>query len=198
MAACQTHLLLVPIMSRLVITAYPIKPPACVEYDPRVVEVAHEIMQMISAALPPVTVEHIGSTSVPGCAGKGIIDLMVLYPDGQLEAVKEGLRCLGFQMQTVGHLMPESRPMRVGAVRYQGCTYPLHVHVIAADSPEVKKLRAFRDRLRASPQAVESYVEQKRAILAAGVTDSLEYTTMKSSFIRKALASRASPSASRR
>src|SRR5229473_1531214 len=73
----------VPIMSRLVITAYPIKPPACVEYDPRVVEVAHEIMQMISAALPPVTVEHIGSTSVPGCAGKGIIDLMVLYPDGQ-------------------------------------------------------------------------------------------------------------------
>jgi GrpB-like predicted nucleotidyltransferase (UPF0157 family) len=62
----------------------------------------------------------------------------------------------------------------------------------------VKKVRAFRDRLRASRQAVESYVEQKRAILAAGVTDSREYTTMKSSFIRKALASRASPSASRR
>jgi GrpB-like predicted nucleotidyltransferase (UPF0157 family) len=180
------------------ITAYPIKPPTCVEYDPRVVEVAHEVMQMISAALPGVTVEHIGSTSVPGCAGKGIIDLMVLYPDGQLEAVKESLRCLGFQMQTVGHLMPESRPMRVGAVRYQGRTYPLHVHVIAAHSPEVKTLRAFRDRLRASRQAVESYVQQKRAILAAGVTDSREYTTMKSSFIRKALASRASPAASRR
>jgi GrpB-like predicted nucleotidyltransferase (UPF0157 family) len=186
------------IMSRLAITTYPIQPPACVEYDPRVVKVAHEVVRMISAALPRVTVEHIGSTSVPGCAGKGIIDLMVLYPDGQLEEVKEALRGLGLQPQTVGHLMPESRPMRVGAARYQGRTYRLHVHVIAAHSPEVETLRAFRDRLRTSRQAVESYVEQKRAILAAGVTDSRAYTTMKSAFIQKALASRASPTASRR
>ena len=196
--ACQGKRLLVPIMLRLAIRAYPIKSPACVEYDPRVVEVAHEIMQMISAALPRVTVEHIGSTSVPGCAGKGIIDLMVLYPDGQLEEVKEGLRGLGLQRQTVGHLMPESRPMKVGAVRYQGRTYRLHVHVIAAHSPEVNALRRFRDRLRANRHAVERYVEQKRAILAAGVTDSRAYTSMKSSFIQKALASRASSSASRR
>jgi GrpB-like predicted nucleotidyltransferase (UPF0157 family) len=184
-------------MSKLTITTYPIQPPTCVEYDPRVVAVAHEIIQMISAALPRVRVEHIGSTSVPGCAGKGIIDLMALYPEGQLEAVKEALQRLGFQRQTAGHLMPEGRPMRVGAVRYKGRTYRLHVHVIATHSPEVKKLRAFRDRLRASRQAVESYVEEKRAILAAGVTDSRAYTTMKSSFIRKALASRASPAASR-
>src|SRR5436189_5542749 len=123
MAGCPLHRRLVPIMSRLVFTAYPIKPPACVEYDARVVGVAHEVMQMISAVLPRVTVEHIGSTSVPGCAGKGILDLMVLYPAGELEEVKEALRRLGFQPQTVGHLMPESRPMRLGAVRYQRRTY---------------------------------------------------------------------------
>src|SRR5436309_13826855 len=105
MAACQAHLLLVPIMSRLVITAYPIKPPACVEYDPRVVEVAHEIMQMISAALPPVTVAHIGSISVPGCAGKGLIDVMVLYADGQLEAVMDGPQPLTLPMQSVCPIM---------------------------------------------------------------------------------------------
>jgi GrpB-like predicted nucleotidyltransferase (UPF0157 family) len=185
-------------MSRLVITDYPIEPPACVEYDPRVAEVAHEIMQLISCALPRVTVEHIGSTSVPGCAGKGIIDLMVLYPDAQLEEVKEALRRLGFQPQSVGHIMPESRPMRVGAVRYRGRTYRLHIHAIAANSPEVEALRRFRDRLRANRRVLESYVEQKRAILAAGVTDSREYTSMKSSFIQKALASRSSSPTSRR
>jgi GrpB-like predicted nucleotidyltransferase (UPF0157 family) len=185
-------------MSRVAITAYPIEPPACVAYDPRVVEVAHVVTKMITAAIPGVTVEHIGSTSVPGCAGKGIIDLMVLYPDGELEAVKKGLRRLGFQRQTVGHLMPESRPMKVGAVRYRGRTYRLHVHVIAAHSPEVEALRAFRDRLRTSRQAVEKYVEEKQAILAAGVTDSRAYSTMKSSFIRKALALGAAPPAPRR
>jgi GrpB-like predicted nucleotidyltransferase (UPF0157 family) len=185
-------------MSSFIITAYPIEPPACVEYDPRGVEVAREVMQMISAALPRVTTEHIGSTAVPGCAGKGIIDLMVLYPNGQLEEVKEALRWLGFQRQTAGHLMPESRPMKVGAVRYKGRTYRLHVHVIAAASPEVKALRRFRDRLRASRDAVERYVAQKRAILAAGITDSHEYTAMKSAFIQKALSSRAASTAPRR
>jgi GrpB-like predicted nucleotidyltransferase (UPF0157 family) len=184
-------------MSRLAITAYPIQPPACEEYDPRVVDVARDIMGMISAALPGVTVEHIGSTSVPGCAGKGIIDLMVLYPDSQLESAKEGLQRLGLQRQTVGHIMPESRPMRVGAVRFRGRTYRLHVHVIAARSPEAQQLRAFRDRLRASRQTVERYVERKRAILAAGVADSRAYTTMKAAFIRKALAPRAAPAVSR-
>src|SRR4051812_16715139 len=166
-------------MSKLVITDHPIEPPACVEYDPRVTEVVREITEMISTALPRVAVEHIGSTSVPGCAGKGIIDLMVLYPDGLVEEAKETLRRLGFQRQTVGHPMPESRPMKVGAVRYQGRLYRLHVHVIADHSPEVTALRRFRDRLRASRQAVERYVAQKRAILAEGVTDCQAYTAMK-------------------
>jgi GrpB-like predicted nucleotidyltransferase (UPF0157 family) len=185
-------------MIDLTIEAYPTKPPACVDYDPRGMEVAQEVMRMISGAHSGVTVEHIGSTSVPGCAGKGIIDLMVLYPDGQLEEVKGALRRLGFQRQTAGHIMPESRPMRVGAARYQRRLYRLHVHVIAAGASEVTVLRRFRDRLRASRQAVERYVAQKRAILAAGVTDSQAYTAMKSAFIQKALAARATSSASRR
>ena len=88
--------------------------------------------------------------------------------------------------------------MKVGAVQYQGHTYRLHVHVIAAHSPEVTALRRFRDRLRANRRAVESYVAQKRAILAAGVTDCRAYTSMKSSFIQQALAPRAASSASRR
>ena len=60
------------------------------------------------------------------------------------QSLKEALRRLGFQRQTVGHLMPESRPMRVGAVRYKGRTYRLHVHVIAAHSPEVEALSGSR------------------------------------------------------
>jgi GrpB-like predicted nucleotidyltransferase (UPF0157 family) len=175
-------------MTSLIITTYPLQPPGCVPYDPRTVEVAHRIMHIITTAVSQATVEHIGSTSVPGCAGKGIIDLMALYPGGELEEVKEALRVLGFQPQTVGYLFPESRPMRVGAVKYKGRTYRLHVHVIAADSPEVAALRSFRDRLRASRQEVENYVNQKRAILAVGVTDCRDYTQMKSSFIREALA----------
>src|SRR5262249_39077942 len=135
------------VMSKPIIGLYPFHPPACTEYDSRAPEVARQIAQWITAYLPTVMVEHIGSTAVPGCAGKGVVDLMVIYPDGQLETVKEALAALGFQRQTVGVLFPETRPMRVGTVQHEGSTFRLHVHVLAATSPEVVQLRAFRDRL---------------------------------------------------
>src|ERR1041384_8410236 len=91
-------------------------PAACRDYDPRSAEVAEQISRMILAQLPSLTVEHIGSTAIPGCAGKGIIDLMILYPDGQLEAAKATLDALGFQRQTSRDPFPGDRPMRVGGV----------------------------------------------------------------------------------
>ena len=50
-------------------------------YDPQVVEVAHRLAAAIWRAEPRLKVEHVGSTSVPGCGGKGILDLAVLYPE---------------------------------------------------------------------------------------------------------------------
>jgi GrpB-like predicted nucleotidyltransferase (UPF0157 family) len=158
-----------------------------VEYDPRAAEVAERVARLVTARLPEVAVEHVGSTAVPGCAGKGVVDLMLLYPEGRLEAVKETLGALGFQRQTTGHLHPETRPMRVGTLQHRGASFRLHVHVIACDSAEVRHLRAFRDWLRADPQRVAAYVARKREILGAGVTDPACYTGMKAAFIREVL-----------
>jgi GrpB-like predicted nucleotidyltransferase (UPF0157 family) len=174
-------------MGKAVIGPYECHPPACCDYDPRGTRVARRVARLISGRLPAVVVEHIGSTAVPGCAGKGIIDLMVLYPEGQLEAVKELLASLGFQRQKVGHLFPESRPMRVGALEHEGHTFRLHVHVVAVGSSEVAQVLAFRDRLRTDPKFRAAYVERKRQILATGVTDPAAYTGMKSVFVSQAL-----------
>jgi GrpB-like predicted nucleotidyltransferase (UPF0157 family) len=114
---------------------------------------------------------------------------MALYPDGQLEAVKDALAALGFQRQTVGHLLPEDRPMRVGALEHEGALFRIHVHVIAGSSPEVAQLRAFRDRLRADPELRAAYVSRKRAIVGTGVGDPADYTRLKSPFIQEVLAS---------
>lgn len=176
-------------MARRRIGTYPLCPPACREADPGAVEVAKRVARMIEAILPSVHVEHVGSTAVPGCAGKGIVDLVTIYEPGELEAVKAALDALGFQRQTVGHLHPESRPMRVGALVHRGRRFAIHVHVIAADSAEVARLRDFRDRLRADPELLAAYVRCKREILAGGVTDPAAYTGMKSTFVEQALAS---------
>jgi GrpB-like predicted nucleotidyltransferase (UPF0157 family)/mannose-6-phosphate isomerase-like protein (cupin superfamily) len=128
-------------------------------------------------------VEHIGSTAVPDCAGKGIVDLMLLYPDGGLESARDTLDRLSFQRQTTRDPFPEDRPMRTGCIVHDGTTFYLHVHVIAASSPEAATLRSFRDRLRSEPGLVVAYVAMKRAIIAEGCTDSVDYSIRKGEFI---------------
>jgi len=50
------------------------------------------------------------------------------------------------------------------------------------DAAEVARLRAFRDRLRADPEFRRAYEACKRAVLAAGVTDSVAYSEAKGAF----------------
>lgn len=171
------------------ILPYTARPAVCREYDPRAAVVAGQIAALVAAHLPHIAAEHVGSTSVPGCAGKGIVDLMIPVGGGELDAMKGLLDRLGFQRQTNRDPFPEDRPMRVGAVVHEGETFLLHVHVISATSPEVAEMRLFRDRLRADPELVAAYVARKRQIIAGGVTDSLEYCYAKGEFVQGVLGS---------
>ena len=153
-------------------------------YDPLAPQAARVVVLAVTACDPRLSVEHIGSTAVPGCAGKGIIDLMVLYPAGLLEAAKETLDRMGFQHQTTRDPFPEDRPMRVGSMEYEGQQFRLHAHVLCVTSAEVEELRAFRDRLRAEPALRAAYEALKRTILAEGIVDSVDYAEAKSDFVR--------------
>ncbi len=173
-----------------IIDAYVRQPADCRPYDPRVADVARRVAEAVREHLPEVTVEHVGSTSVPGCAGKGVVDLMIPVTPAQLEPVKALLDALGFQRQVppAGHEpWPESRPMRQGSLEHMGERFNLHVHVIPAESPEVETQRRFRDRLRADPVLREAYVACKRDIVAAGVTNTGDYSEAKGPFIQGVL-----------
>jgi GrpB-like predicted nucleotidyltransferase (UPF0157 family) len=150
--------------------------------------VAANLIRDIEAENPEVRVEHIGSTSVSGCGGKGIIDLMLVYPTGGLETARDALDRSGFQHQISRDPFPEERPMRVAAVHYDGDEFRTHVHVIAADSPEVAEFRIFRDALHHNPDLIAAYTQRKREILAAGITDAFDYTKTKGSFCEDVLA----------
>ena len=100
-------------------------PAACLPYDPRAQEVARKVAGVINHHLPDVTVEHVGSTTVAGCVGMGVIDLLMPYRKGGLESVKETLKELGFQRQGTRNPFPEDRPVRVGSMRHDGDTFRL-------------------------------------------------------------------------
>jgi GrpB-like predicted nucleotidyltransferase (UPF0157 family) len=159
----------------------------CQDYDPRAAEVARRLAEAVSTHLSDIVVEHIGSTAVPGCSGKGIVDLMVLYPDRQLEAVKALLDALGFERQTSRDPFPEERPMRVGSLKHDGNLFYLHAHIISASSLEAGEMRTFRDLLRTDADLRAAYVARKRQIIESGITDSVDYSIAKGEFVRETL-----------
>lgn len=158
--------------------------------DPRFPEVARRVAAIIEGRMPDARVEHIGSTAVPGCAGKGIVDFQMLYPPGRLAAARDTLDGLGFQRQTGLDPFQEDRPLRVGTIEHDGTVYRLHVHVVAGDDAEAEELRYFRDRLRSDPTLLAEYVASKQAALASGVPDNIAYGQAKQPVIRRALADR--------
>jgi nicotinamidase-related amidase len=67
------------------------RPASFCEHDPRALAAAARISGF----------EHAGSTSVPGCPGKGILDGIVAYEHGTLDAAVARLRAFGFQSSRV-------------------------------------------------------------------------------------------------
>jgi GrpB-like predicted nucleotidyltransferase (UPF0157 family) len=163
---------------------HPSPHPALRPWNPRAPEAAARVVALIGERLPDTAVEHVGSSSVPGCAGKGYLDLVIPYRDDtHLAAINDTLFALGFGRQRNRDPFPETRPMRTGAIDHEGETFLLHVHVVSESGPETAELLDFRDRLRTDPSLVESYVNAKRAILNAGVLDGVDFAERKGKFI---------------
>ena len=156
-------------------------------WDTRGPAAANSVIRLLQTALPGIEIEHVGSTAVPGCAGKGILDLILLIPDGRLSDVCAIIDGMGFQHQSGGKMHPDSRPMREGSFTFDGSVFLLHVHLIPESSAEIDRLRKFRDRLAANPELVALYVEQKRRLVDAQISDRSTYTLGKKAFIESVL-----------
>ncbi|MCA9300570.1 MAG: GrpB family protein [Phycisphaerales bacterium] len=111
---------------------------------------------------PPVSIEHIGSTSVPGLCAKPIIDLLLEVGDvASLDA--EPLERLGYErMGEFG--IPGRRYFRKGAL-----VRTHHLHAFATGDPGLLRHRAFRDYLRAHPDVARAYGDLKRSLASRNV-----------------------------
>jgi GrpB-like predicted nucleotidyltransferase (UPF0157 family) len=96
---------------------------------------------------------------------------------------------MGFQHQSGGKKHPDERPMREGSFTFDGSVFRLHGHLIPEGSAEIDRLRKFRDRLTAHPELVALYIEQKRRLIDAQISDRSTYTLGKKAFIESVLKS---------
>lgn len=128
------------------------------------------------------TIEHVGSTSVPGLAAKPVIDLDVIAPsrDAVMLAIR-ALASLGYRH--VGDLdIPGREALREPAGD------PRHnLYVCARDAVPLVEHLTFRDYLRGNPAKAAEYAALKKR-LAPQFDDVNDYAEAKTDFVRACLA----------
>ena len=146
---------------------------------PRIAAVHAERLWALGSSL--VAVHHIGSTSVPGLTAKPIIDLMPIVADlNSLDGQRRCIDALGYAWH--GELGISGR--RYCTLADEAGVHAVQLHFFIADSPHVERHIAFRDYLRAHPEAASAYAIEKRRAQALHPANSHAYADEKDTWIR--------------
>jgi GrpB-like predicted nucleotidyltransferase (UPF0157 family) len=140
-----------------------------------------------------IRAEHVGSTSVKGLPAKPVVDLdLVIDRHKHLDAVLAALSELGYEHRgDLGIPGREAFTRRGADVPRDGSGRqwpPHHLYVCDVDSDELARHLAFRDHLRAHPDAARRYGELKRRLAADHHDDIDAYCSAKTDFICGVLA----------
>lgn len=116
---------------------------------------------MVAALAPVAAAEHIGSTSVPGLAGKPTIDIAIGVNSLALPPVAwSRMDTLGYQYG--GDLGHPQHVFRKG----ESVPWSFLVHVVEHEGAMWRDYLRFRDYLRANPEAAARYAALKESLLA--------------------------------
>jgi GrpB-like predicted nucleotidyltransferase (UPF0157 family) len=122
-----------------------------------------------------LSVDHVGSTAIPGIVAKPVIDVLVLVEGLDPEApYRAPLESLGYAF---GH-RDEDRVFFEGSP----AGMPIQVHVVEESSVDSRMMITFRDYLRAHPEEARRYEDLKKA-LAEQHDDGNAYASAKSPYV---------------
>jgi len=130
------------------------------DYDPDWPRLFRREADRVRAALGDraLRIEHTGSTSVPGLAAKPIIDMLLVVADSAEErAYVPALEAAGYRLVI---REPDWYQHRV----FKGPDTNINLHVLSEGCPEIERVLAFRDRLRADQADRARYERAKREL----------------------------------
>jgi putative glutamine amidotransferase len=155
-----------------------------VDYDPAWPAQFEEEVVSIRDALgrAAVSIDHVGSTSVPGLAAKAVIDIQVSVPSLTPRAdVVDPLVRAGYR-HSIDPIETEHEFLSKG---YEdGDQRRVHIHLCEVGSEWERRHLAFRDYLRTHDDAAAAYAALKRRLAAEHPRDIQTYVDGKTAFIR--------------
>lgn len=143
-----------------------------------------QVREFVIAALPfDVRVEHIGSTSVPGLAGKGIIDCMVITHRDWCPEAQARIAAAGLNQHSHSH--PEEDWWYAGGelIGEDGQSIPVHVHITWVGSERERSHLAFCRYLQAHPEEAAEYLRLKYEWRELARGDRVAFTDMKTPYV---------------
>lgn len=136
-----------------------------------------------SKRIKNVEIHHIGSTSVPGLGGKGIVDIMLgIKSWKELEDLIKKLRAMGFK-----HIHPKEGGRvflsRIGPTKLGGT----HIHIVIRGGKPYKEFLLFRDYLRKNKKEAKRFFKLKQAWAVRTREDRIKYGKLKGKYVKEIL-----------
>jgi GrpB-like predicted nucleotidyltransferase (UPF0157 family) len=153
------------------------------DYDPRWPGLFEREAARIRAALgaAALSVEHVGSTSVPGLAAKPIVDIDLIVADSaDAAAYVPALEAAGYVLRL---REPDWHEHRM----FKGPDTDVNLHVFGPDAAEPGRHNALRDWLRVHPEDRDLYARTKRELSERRWKHSYLYAEAKSQVIGEIL-----------
>lgn len=153
-------------------------------YQPLAEAVYETIAAQLRSVLPGATIEHIGSSAIPGAISKGDLDIFVGVSPGEFSKATEAINGLGFRAKPDTLQTEQLCP-------FEGGSFPLDVGIqLVERGSRFEFFRWFRDLVKRDSVLRDRYNQLKRD---AEPLDENAYRTLKSDFIEAVLASANQP-----
>ena len=152
-----------------------------VQHDPEWADIYGRAEADIRDALGEhaLSIDHVGSTAIPGIDSKPVIDILVLVESYDPEEVyRIPLESLGYMYghREEWHVFFEGDPLGMST----------QVHVVEESAADSRMMITFRDYLRTHPDEARRY-EQLKHTLADRYSDGNEYADAKSEYVQGVL-----------
>lgn len=154
------------------------------EYDPNWTNRFSAIKELLSEVFSSqaITIEHVGSTAIPGMTAKPIIDVLVMVNQMKpFTEQKELMTKAGYEWGE-NYIAPNT--LLFFKTRSDGEKLE-NIHVCEANAPKARQFMVMRDFLRLHPETVKEYSDLKKKNIALYPNDYPAYRQAKAPFLEK-------------